>query len=82
MSENKPKTSEELVKQALDYATGSNGLENHILTIEELKQIQEDVQNGKGDRSFLYAVLEYVRRKKAEQQALVGSGESYGRPKK
>lgn len=82
MAENKPKTSEELVKQALDYATGSNGLENHILTIEELKQIQEDVQNGKGDRSFLYAVLEYVRRKKAEQQALVGSGESYGRPKK
>lgn len=82
MAENKPKTSEELVKQALDYATGSNGLENHILTIEELKQIQEDVQNGKGDRSFLYAVLEYVRRKKAEQQALVGSGESYGGPKK
>ena len=37
MAENKPKTSEELVKQALDYATGSNGLENHILTIEELK---------------------------------------------
>ena len=78
----KPKASEELVKQALDYATGSNGLENHILTIEELKQIQEDVQAGKGDKSFLFAVLEYVRRKRQEQQALVGSGESYGRPKK
>lgn len=48
----KPKTSEELVKQALDYATGSNGLENHILTIEELKQIQEDVQNGKVIKVF------------------------------
>jgi hypothetical protein len=82
MSEKKPNTSEELVKQALDYATGSNGLENHILTIEELKQIQEDVQAGKGDKSFLFAVLEYVRRKRQEQQALVGSGESYGRPKK
>lgn len=82
MSEKKPNTSEELVKQALDYATGSNGLENHILTIEELKKIQEDVQAGKGDKSFLFAVLEYVRRKRQEQQALVGSGESYGRPKK
>ena len=78
----KPKASEELVKQALDYATGSNGLENHILTIEELKKIQEDVQNGKGDRSFLMAVLEYVRKKKAEQQALAGEGVSHGRFKK
>jgi hypothetical protein len=78
----KPKTSEELVKQALDYATGSNGLENHILTIEELKQIERDVHAGKGDRSFLMAVLEYVRNKKNEQKALLGSGESYGRLKK
>ena len=82
MAENKTTTSEELVKQALDYATGSNGLENHILTIEELKQIERDVHAGNGDRSFLMAVLEYVRRKKAEQQALAGSGESYGGPKK
>ena len=82
MSEKKPNTSEELVKQALDYATGSNGLENHVLTIEELKQIERDVNAGKGDRSFLMAVLEYVRIKKAEQQALVGEGVSSGRLKK
>ncbi len=82
MADDKQKTSEELVRQALDYATGSNGLENHILTIEELKQIERDVHDGKGDRSFLMAVLEYVRRKKAEQQSLVGAGESYGRHKK
>ena len=75
----KPKTSEELVKQALDYATGSNGLENHILTIEELKQIQEDVQNGKGDKSFLFAVLEYVRRKRHEQLVNSGDGVTYGK---
>lgn len=82
MAEDKTKTSEELVKQALDYATGSNGLENHILTIEELKQIERDVHAGKGDRSFLMAVLEYVRKKKAEQQALAGDGVTCGRPKK
>lgn len=82
MGEKKTQTSEELVKQALDYATGSNGLENHVLTVEELKQIERDVHAGKGDRSFLMAVLEYVRRKKFEQQALAGDGESYGRPKK
>lgn len=82
MAENKPKSSVELVKQALDYATGSNGLENHVLTVEELKQVEREVNAGKGDRSFLMAVLEYVRRKKAEQQALAGDGESYGRPKK
>ena len=46
MAENKTTTSEELVKQALDYATGSNGLENHIFTIEELKQIERDVHAG------------------------------------
>lgn len=82
MSEKKTNTSEELVKQALDYATGSNGLENHILTIEELKQIQEDVQAGKGDKSFLFAVLEYVRSKRQEQQAMAGDGVIHGRSKK
>ena len=82
MSEKKPNTSEELVKQALDYATGSNGLENHILTIEELKKIQEDVQAGKGDKSFLFAVLEYVRRKRQEQQVMVGDRVTHGRSKK
>lgn len=82
MSENVSKNNEELVKQALDYATGSNGLENHILTFEELKQIQRDVQNGKGDKSFLFAVLEYVKKKKAEQQSLTGEGVSCGRPRK
>ena len=82
MAENKPNTSEELVKQALDYATGSNSLENHVLTVEELKQIERDVNAGKGDRSFLMAVLEYVRRKKAEQQSLVGEGVTNGVPKK
>ena len=79
MAENKPKTSEELVKQALDYATGSNGLENHILTIEELKQIERDVHAGKGDRSFLMAVLDYVKKKKSEQEVLAGEGRSYGK---
>jgi hypothetical protein len=44
-----------------------------------LKQIQEDVQNGKGDKSFLFAVLEYVRRKKQEQQAHAGDGVVHGR---
>ena len=82
MAENKPKSSEELIKQALDYATGSNSLENHILTVEELKQIERDVNAGKGDRSFLMAVLEYVRIKKAEQQALASEGVSCGRLKK
>lgn len=82
MAENKPKTSEELVKQALDYATGSNGLENHILTIEELKQIERDVHAGKGDRSFLMAVLEYVRRKRQEQQVMAGDGVTHGKRRK
>ena len=82
MAENKLKNNEELVRQALDYAAGSNSLENHVLTIEELKQIERDVQSGKGDKSFLIAVLEYVRRKRDEQQSLVEDGKTYGRPKK
>ena len=82
MGENKPNTSEELVKQAIEYAVGSNSLENYVLTAEELKQIERDVNAGKGDKSFLMAVLEYVRQKKAEQQALAGEGVTCGRSKK
>lgn len=80
--EDKPKNSEKLIRQALDYATGSNCLENQILTREELIQIEKDVNSGKGDKSFLMAVLEYVRKKKYEQELLTSNEESYGGPKK
>ena len=78
MAGNIPGSSENLVKKALDYAVGSNGLENHILTVEELKRIEREVNSGKGDRSFLMAVLEYIKNKKAEQQDLSINGDSHG----
>ena len=48
------------------------------MTEEELKQIHADVQAGKGEKSFLMAVLQYVQNKKSQQEALASEGNSYG----
>lgn len=68
----------EKVQEAVSYAVGSNGVEGLFLTEEELKQIHADVQAGKGEKSFLMAVLQYVQNKKSQQEALASEVNSYG----
>lgn len=84
MSENKKVINHEpeKVQEAVSYAVGSNGVEGLFLTEEELKKIHADVQAGKGEKSFLMAVLQYVREKKAQQDALASDGVSYGANRK
>lgn len=81
MIEDKKKESHDSVKimEAVSYATGSNGVEGLFFSEEELKRIHADVQAGKGEKSFLMAVLDYVKKKKSEQEVLAGEGRSYGK---
>ena len=70
------------VQEAVSYAVGSNGVEGLFLTEEELKKIHADVQAGKGEKSFLMAVLQYVQEKKAQKDELINEGIPYGSHRK
>ena len=52
----------EKVDKAVEYANSSNELENHNLLTSELDQIVEDIMSGKSDESFLYSVVELVKK--------------------
>jgi hypothetical protein len=72
----------EKVQDAVSYAVGSNSIEGLILTEEELKKIHADVQAGKGEKSFLMAVLQYVQQKKKERDLHIKEGMSHGAHRK
>lgn len=54
---------EEKVNEAVNYASGSNSLEDNRLTPDELQQLIEDIRSGKNDESFLYSVVKMIREK-------------------
>ncbi len=54
---------EERLEEAVNYANGSNSLEDNRLTPDELEQLIEDIKSGKNDESFLYAVVKMIRKK-------------------
>ncbi len=54
---------EEKLEEAVNYANGSNSLEDNRLTLDELEQLIEDIKSGKNDESFLYAVVKMIRKK-------------------
>ncbi len=54
---------EEKVNEAVNYASGSNSLEDNRLTPDELQQLIEDIRSGKNDESFLYSVVRMIREK-------------------
>lgn len=53
---------EEKIQDAVNYANGSNNLENNSLTVDELDQIIKDIQEGKTDESFLYSVVQLIKK--------------------
>lgn len=69
---------DKMVQEAVDYASGSNELENNILSKDELVKIMEDIQNGKTDASFLYSVVELVKKKEEEKSSEMTGDASYG----
>jgi anthranilate phosphoribosyltransferase len=54
--------SEEKVKEAIDYASGTSKLESDSLTREEADKIFREIMEGKSDESFLYAAVQYVKK--------------------
>lgn len=50
----------ENIDDAVKYALASNGLENLHLTHDEVKQIVNDLQNGRSDGSLLYSIVKAV----------------------
>ncbi len=66
------------VQEAVNYAAASNGVEGVYLTLEEMKKIEKEVQAGRGDKSFLMAVLEYVQEKRNKIEHMAGEGVGHG----
>ena len=54
---------EEKVNEAIKYAKGSNSLEGNKLSIAETHKIFDDIMNCKTDQSFLYSLVEEIKRK-------------------
>ena len=53
---------EEKLEEAVNYANGSNSLEDNRLTPDEFEHLIEDIKNGKNDESFLYAVVKMIKK--------------------
>ena len=54
---------EEKLNEAINYANGSNFLENNGLSIDETRKIFDDIMKRKTDQSFLYSLVEEIKRK-------------------
>ena len=57
---------EEKIAEAVDYASSSAKLEDLHLSSEELKKIIDDIQTGKNDDSFLYAIVKEALKNKGK----------------
>ena len=61
---------EEKLEEAVNYANGSNSLEDKRLTKNELEHLIEDNKNGKNDESFLYSVVKMIKKKEHREDEL------------
>lgn len=66
------------IEEAVEYATGSNGLEQMGLSREEIDKIIDDIKNNRTQESFLYEVVMAVRRKEELRKAQLAGDVSYG----
>lgn len=66
------------ISAAVDYATGSNGLEQMGLTKEEVDKIIDDIKNNRTKESFLYEVVMAVKRKEELRKAQLTGDVTYG----
>lgn len=63
------------VLEAVSYANGNNALEDNELSLEDLEKLINDINEGKTDQSFLYSVVELVRKREEERKAR-GTGDA------
>ena len=65
---------EELVDEALRYASSSNMIEDLNVTKDELEYIKREILKGNSNKSYLYSVVENVM--KANGELLKGGDDS------
>lgn len=71
---------EEKLNEAINYASGSNSLENNKLSIVETNKIFNDIMNCITDQSFLGSLLEEIKRKEEKNdESKKNEVKSYGK---
>ena len=71
---------EEKLIEAINYANGSNFLENNGLSIDETRKIFDDIMKRKTDQSFLYSLVEEIKRKEEKNgESKKNEVKSYGK---
>lgn len=71
---------EEKLNEAINYASGSNSLENNKLSIAETNKIFNDIMNCRTDQSFLGSLLEEIKRKEEKNgESKKNEVKSYGK---
>ena len=71
---------EEKLNEAINYANGSNFLENNGLSIDETRKIFDDIMKRKTDQSFLYSLVEEIKRKEEKNvESKKNEVKSYGK---
>lgn len=58
---------DEKVQEAVEYASGSNKLEDLHVSSEELEKIVSDIKEGRSDESFLYSIVRLVQAKEEKK---------------
>lgn len=61
------------IREAVNYASNSSKLENMTLSQDEIMQIINDIKDGKSETSFLYALVEAVKKR---EESLCGRGKA------
>lgn len=71
---------EEKINEAINYANASNSLENNGLSIDETRKIFDDIMKCKTDQSFLYSLVEEIKRKEEKNsESKKNEVKSYGK---
>lgn len=71
---------EEKLNEAINYANGSNFLENNGLSIDETRKIFKYIMNCRTDQSVLGSLLEEIKRKEEKNgESKKNEVKSYGK---
>lgn len=71
---------EEKLNEAINYANGSNFLENNGLSIDETRKIFDDIMKRKTDQSFLYSLVEEIKKREEKNgESKKNEVKSYGK---
>ena len=71
---------EEKLNEAINYANGSNFLENNGLSIDETRKIFDDIMKRKTEQRYLYSLVEENKRKEEKNgESKKNEVKSYGK---